>query len=77
MEEQNKPQTKAEHLERMLEYVSPSELRKSVQRTLFAWLLEMDSRGIDANFKETVENHFFLMNFLDEIDSGTSDNSAN
>lgn len=67
--EDNNPKSKAEHLERMLQYASPSELRKSVQRTLFAYLLEQDSKGIDATFKETVENIYFLIEFLDKLDS--------
>lgn len=68
---QESPNIETKHLERLLQFVSPSELRKSVQRTLFAYLLEQDSRGLDSNFKETVENHFFLIDFLDKLDSET------
>lgn len=71
MSENNNPKTQAEHLERMFQYVSPSELRKSVQRTLFSYILEQDSKGVDANFKDTVENLYFLIDFLDKLDSET------
>lgn len=67
--EHNNSKSQAEHLERMLQYVSSSELRKSVQRTLFAYLLEQDLKGIDSTFKETVENIYFLIEFLDKLDS--------
>lgn len=69
--EQENQKNRTEHLERLLQFVSPNELRKSVQRTLFAYLLEQDGKGLDSNFKETIENHFFLIDFLDKLDSDT------
>ncbi|MNJ86442.1 hypothetical protein D3C87_39380 [compost metagenome] len=69
MEEQVITKTQIEHLETLLQFTSANELRKSVQRTLFAYLLEQDSNKIDMNFKETIENHFFLIDFFDKLNS--------
>jgi hypothetical protein len=61
--------TKLKHLEKLLQFAPATELRRSVQATLFAYLQELDDAGLPENFKEVVENHFFLIDFLDKLES--------
>ena len=56
------------HLDKLLLFVPPTELRKSVQATLFAYILEQDEKSLVTDFKKVVENHFFLIEFLDKLD---------
>jgi hypothetical protein len=67
MEEIN-TNTKAELLDKLLKYVSPSDLRKSLQKTLFAYQMEQD-KSFDAEFKKVIEDHYLLIDFLDKLDS--------
>lgn len=69
MEEHNNTKSKAQHLEKLLQFVPACQLRKSIQKTLFAYLLEQDEKGLDAEFKKVVEDHYFLIDFLDKLDS--------
>ena len=57
-----------EHLQRLLLFTPPEDLRKSIQKTLFAYLLEQDTEAIPEDFKQVVENHFFLIDFLDKLE---------
>ncbi|NGF76546.1 hypothetical protein G5B10_11715 [Fluviicola sp. SGL-29] len=56
------------HLKILMEFTNPRQLRKSVQSTLFAYLLEQDE-GSDANYKTVIEDYFYLIEFLDKLDS--------
>lgn len=69
MEKQHNPKTQSEYLDMLLSYVSPAELRKSVQKTLFAYQMEQDGKGLDAEFKQVVECQYFLIEFLDKLAS--------
>lgn len=60
--------TNQDHLQKLLQFVPPAELRKSVQTTLFAYLLEQDDSGLDLNYKKIVEDIYFLIDFLDKVD---------
>jgi hypothetical protein len=57
MEEHNNPQSKTQHLEKVLQFVPARQLRRSIQKTLFDYLLEQDDKGLDAEFKKVVEDH--------------------
>lgn len=56
------------HLKILMEFTNPRQLRKSVQATLFAYLLQEDSEGSDANYKTVVEDYFYLIEFLDKLE---------
>ena len=74
MEKQTTPpnnELKLKHLDRLLLMVPPNELRRSVQSTLFSYLLEQDESSLAPDFKSVVENHFFLIDFLDNVESTT------
>jgi len=58
---------KYKHLERMLLMASPNEYRKSIQESLFSYLNNQDERAFSPNFKEVVENHFFIIDFFDKL----------
>lgn len=65
-------ETKLKHLEKLLQFAPARELRRSVQATLFAYLQEQDDAGLPENFKEIIENHFFLIDFLDKLELSRS-----
>lgn len=58
----------AEHLQLLLEFASPKELRRSIQKTFFAFLAEQESKSLDPNYHKIVEDHFFLFDFLDKLE---------
>ena len=74
-EEQNTSISKsqAEHLEKLFEFVTPKGLRKSVMSAFFIYLLEQDRRGLDGDFKEVVEDHYFLIDFLQKLEDEKPD----
>lgn len=39
-----------EHLQKLLLFATPTELRRSIQKTLFAYLLEQDAEAIPEDF---------------------------
>ena len=57
------------HLKILMEFTNPSQLRKSLLSTLFAYLLQEDAEGIDANYKTVVEDYFYLIDFLDKLEN--------
>jgi hypothetical protein len=57
------------HLKTFMEFTTPNGLIKSLQKALFAYLLEQDDKGLDAEFKSVVEAHYLLFEFLDRLDS--------
>ena len=61
--------SQTEHLEKLLQFVPPRELRQSVEKTLFSYLLGQDEKVIDADYKKVVEDHFFLLDFLNKLES--------
>lgn len=69
----NTSELQIKHLEKLLSFVPPTQLRISVQKTLFSYLLELDE-VLPNDYKETIENHFFLIDFLDKIESSTVNN---
>lgn len=56
------------HLKILMEFTTPRQLRKSVKSTLFAYLLEQDAEGGDANYKTVIEDYFYLIEFLDKLE---------
>lgn len=56
------------HLKILMEFTNPRQLRKSLHSTLFAYLLEQDTEGSDANYKTVVEDYFYLIDFLDKLE---------
>jgi hypothetical protein len=69
-EEQNNPTSKseAEHLKKLFEFVTPRDLRKNVMKAFFVYVLEQDNKGFLDDFKTVVEDHYFLIDFLDKIE---------
>lgn len=55
------------HLKEFMEFTTPSGLVKSLQKTLFAYLLEQNEKGLDAEFKKVVEDHYLLFEFLNNL----------
>lgn len=55
------------HLKQLMEFTTPNNLRKSLQTTFFAYLEEQAERGQDGNFKQVIEDYFFLFEFLDKL----------
>ena len=68
-EEQN---YKLEQLETLLQFTTASRLRRSVQTTLFAYLMDMDEKIIPIRFKETIEDHYYLIEFLEKLDENSN-----
>jgi len=64
------------HLKMFMEFTTPHALNKSLQKTLFAYLLEQNEKGLDAEFKQVVEDHYLLFEFLDRLESKCRDDSA-
>ena len=59
---------KIKFLDTLLLMAPPRELRKSVQSSLFAYILEQDMKAVPPDFKKVVENHYFLIDFLDKVE---------
>lgn len=57
------------HLKEFMEFTTPNGLIKSLQKTLFAYLLEQDDKGLDAEFKKVVEDHYLLFEFLNKFET--------
>ncbi|CAG5087452.1 hypothetical protein [Parvicella tangerina] len=66
------PNNLPQHTQKLLTYATPQQLRKSVHRALFAYLMEQDQTGIDKDYKEIVENLYFLLDFLERLESETT-----
>jgi hypothetical protein len=58
------------HLKQLKEFTTPNNLRKSLQTCFFAYLSEQAQTGQDGNFKQVIEDYFFLFEFLDKIEVG-------
>lgn len=57
------------HLKILMEFTNPRQLRKSFHMTFFAYLEEqVGTNGMDINFKEVVQDYFFLFEFLDKLE---------
>lgn len=74
--ENNTQKNQSEHLSKLIQFTPPNQLRRSVQRTLFAYVLEQDDKGLDSEFKMVVEDHFFLIDFLDKLECDNSSKLA-
>ena len=66
--ETNEVSKEREHLTRLLLFTPPQTLRRSIQKTFFTYLLELDTLMVPADFMEIVENHIFLIEFLDTLE---------
>jgi hypothetical protein len=53
----------------LMEFTTPSSLKKSLQTTFFAYIKEQANRGQDANLKQVIVDYELLFDFLDEPDS--------
>lgn len=69
MSENIKNQSQLESLNELLDFTCPSSLRKSVQASFFSYLKEQDKVGFDVNYKAVVEDHEFLLTFIDGLES--------
>ena len=59
-----------EQLRELFEFTSPNSLRKSMHMTFFAYLEEQaGTNGMDMNFKEVIQDYFFLFEFLDKLET--------
>lgn len=56
-----------EQLKIFMEFTTPTNLRKSLQTTFFAYLEEQAEKGQSERFKEIVQDYFFLFEFLDKL----------
>jgi hypothetical protein len=56
------------HLNKLLLFAPPTELRRSIQKTLFSYLSEFGTDPIPVDYLQVVENHFFLIDFLDKLE---------
>lgn len=55
------------HLKMFMEFTTPDGLIKSLQKTLFAYLLEQNEKGLSPEFKSVVEDHYLLFDFLSKL----------
>lgn len=58
-----------EHLDWLLEYTTPTELRKSIQAMQFAYLIEQENSGLDDRFKQVVNDCRMLIDFFERLES--------
>jgi hypothetical protein len=58
-----------EQLKVLMEFTSPKSLRKSLHTIFFAYLSEQADTGQDGNFKQVIQDYFFLFEFLDKLES--------
>ena len=65
-------ETRLKHLDKLLLMVPPNELRRSVQSTMVSYLMEQDENSLAPDFRSVVENHFFLIDFLDKLEVNRS-----
>lgn len=56
-------------LNQLLTYNQPKELIKSLNNTFYTYLLYQADKGIDNDYKQTVENHFMLVEFLEKLEN--------
>jgi hypothetical protein len=52
---------RTEHLNKLLLFAPPTELRRSIQKTLFSYLSEFGTEPVPVDYLQVVENHFFLI----------------
>lgn len=55
-------------LQLLLDFVPISQLRKTILTSLFGYIQGMDVEVVPEGFKEMVEDHFFLIDFLDKLE---------
>ncbi|MBN9294987.1 MAG: hypothetical protein J0G96_13500 [Flavobacteriia bacterium] len=59
-----------DRLKELFEFTTPNSLRKSMHVTFFAYLEEQTGdNGMDMNFKEVIQDYFFLFDFLDKMET--------
>lgn len=58
-----------EQLKELFEFTTPSNLRKSLQTTFFAYLSEQADTGQDGNFKQVIQDYQLMLEFLDKLES--------
>lgn len=57
-------------LDDLLSFAPPGRLRQSVTQVFFSFLTNTNTNtGLPNNFEETVEDIWFLLNFLEQADS--------
>lgn len=57
------------HLKTLMEFMTPSSLRRTLLTTFFAYLEEHSKLAQDEKFKEIIQDYFFLFEFIDKLDS--------
>ncbi|PHR49848.1 MAG: hypothetical protein COA32_01555 [Fluviicola sp.] len=55
------------HLKEFMGLTTPNGLLKSLQRALYAYLLEQGETGLEAEFKKVVEDNYLLFEFLNKL----------
>ncbi|XOV66384.1 MAG: hypothetical protein ACFHU9_12225 [Fluviicola sp.] len=55
-------------LKRLFEFVRPNQLRSSIEESLFAYLLSIDEKAFPKDFKQVIEDHYFLIQFLSKTE---------
>ena len=53
----------------LMEFTSPGKLRKSIQKCFFSFLSHQADCGQDENFKQIINDHQHLQEFLERLDS--------
>lgn len=56
-------------LKELFEFTTSYDIRKSLQRALFAYLKEPADNGHDARFQQVINDFDLLIDFLDGLDS--------
>ena len=60
--------TNIDHLEMLLDFVPLNELRRSLQKTFFAFLTAQNERDVDNEYLKVVEDYYFIFDFLDKLE---------
>lgn len=60
-----------EQLKQLFEFTTPSQLRISLQRTLFSYLKGQADKGEDVDFKQVIVDFELLLDFLWMLDSAS------
>lgn len=57
------------HLNQLIQYSPPSELKLSLESIFQAYLLSLGNEAIPLRLKETITDYYCLMDFIEELES--------
>ena len=60
--------TNVDHLEMLLDFVPPNELRRSLHKAFFAFLAAQNEGDMDNEYSKVVEDYYFIFDFLDKLE---------